>query len=110
MLKIARVLLSVFAIPGFISGCTAHHETTVKKGGPEILSFLALPFRLTDVRLLSWPFLHATELNENILLSYEPDRLLSKFYSEAGLNPKAEHYMGWENETIAGWRLCMDRL
>jgi len=102
MLKIARVLLSVFAIPGFISGCTAHHETTVKKGGPEILSFLALPFRLSDVRLLSGPFLHATELNENILLSYEPDRLLSKFYSEAGLNPKAEHYMCWENETIAG--------
>jgi DUF1680 family protein len=38
-------------------------------------------------------------------LNYDPDRLLSGFYSEAGLKPKAEHYMGWENETIAGHSL-----
>ena len=105
MLKIARFLLSEIVIFNLISGCTAHHETMVKTGGPEIVSFRALPFSLTDVKLLSGPFLHATELDENILLSYEPDRLLSKFYSEAGLKPKAEHYMGWENETIAGHSL-----
>lgn len=33
---------------------------------------------------------------------YEPDRFLAKFRSEAGLTPKAEHYHGWEDDTIAG--------
>lgn len=105
MLKIARILLPGIIILNALSGCITHYETTVKTGGPEIVSFRALPFSLSDVKLLSGPFLHATELDINTLLSYEPDRLLSKFYSEAGLKPKAEHYMGWEDETIAGHSL-----
>ena len=48
------------------------------------------PFELDDVKLLDGPFKHATELNEKSLLSYDPDRLLSKFRSEAGLKPKAK--------------------
>ena len=47
------------------------------------------PFELNDVKLLDGPFKHATELNEKSLLSYDSDRLLSKFRSEAGLKPKA---------------------
>ncbi|MGD0341606.1 MAG: beta-L-arabinofuranosidase domain-containing protein [Bacteroidales bacterium] len=105
MLKIAGFLSSGIIILSLLSGCTTNNQPSVKTGGPEIVSFRALPFSLTDVRLLGGPFLHATELDEKILLSYEPDRLLSKFYSEVGLKPKAEHYMGWENETIAGHSL-----
>jgi uncharacterized protein len=45
------------------------------------------------------------ELDAITLLNYEPDRLLSRFYSEAGLTPKADHYMGWENESLAGHSL-----
>ena len=63
------------------------------------------PFELTDVTLLDGPFKSATELNKKSLLRYEPDRLLSKFRSEAGLKPKAESYQGWEAETIAGHSL-----
>jgi DUF1680 family protein len=63
------------------------------------------PFDLTDVTLLDGPFKRATELNRKSLLNYEPDRLLSKFRSEAGLKPKAESYKGWEAETIAGHSL-----
>lgn len=62
-------------------------------------------FPITQVKLLEGPFLHATKLNVNSLLSYDPDRLLAKFRSEAGLDPKAEHYGGWEAETIAGHTL-----
>ena len=43
-----------------------------------------IPFELTDVKLLDGPFKHATELNKKSLLAYNPDRLLSKFKSEAG--------------------------
>ena len=62
-------------------------------------------FKLTDVTLLDGPFKNATELNKKSLLHYEPDRLLSKFRSEAGLKSKAPHYEGWEAETIAGHSL-----
>lgn len=57
------------------------------------------------MKLLDGPFKHATELNIQSLLNYQPDRLLAKFRSEAGLQPKAEHYHGWEDNTIAGHSL-----
>jgi len=89
----------------FISECSMQKLNYIKANGPEVILFRALPFSLVDVKLLNGPFLHATELDAKTLLNYEPDRLLSKFYTEAGLKPKAEHYMGWENETIAGHSL-----
>jgi DUF1680 family protein len=88
-----------------VSGCSSPSENRIETGGTEIVSFTALPFSLTDVKLLEGPFLHATELDVRTLLNYEPDRLLAKFYIEAGLKPKAEHYMGWENEMLAGHSL-----
>ena len=88
-----------------VTACSTHENSGIKSLGPEVVTFKVLPFELSDVTLLEGPFLHATELNKKILLGYEPDRLLSKFYSEAGLKPKAEHYSGWEDETIAGHSL-----
>ena len=63
------------------------------------------PFALTDVKLLDGPFRHATELNVQSLLNYDPDRLLARFRTEAGLEPKAESYKGWEAQTLAGHSL-----
>ena len=80
-------------------------EQSIKTGGPEVIGFKVLPFALKDVKLLDGPFKHATELNIKSLLNYEPDRLLAKFRKEAGLKPKAEHYGGWEDNTIAGHSL-----
>lgn len=87
------------------SGCSAPEIHYIQSSGLEVIPFRVLPFELTDIKLLDGPFLHATELNVKTLLNFEPDRLLSKFYSEAGLKSKAEHYLGWENETIAGHSL-----
>ncbi|MGD2091682.1 MAG: glycoside hydrolase family 127 protein [Candidatus Aminicenantes bacterium] len=67
--------------------------------------FSARPFELNEVTLLDGPFKHATELNVKSLLNYEPDRLLAKFCIEAGREPKAEHYHGWEDDTLAGHSL-----
>ncbi len=75
-------------------GCKSDEKKMITTGGPEVVSFRALPFSMADVKLLDGPFLHAARLDANILLGYEPDRFLSKFYSEAGLVPKAEHYDG----------------
>jgi uncharacterized protein len=100
-----RALFFTLIAGVLIPGCTSHKLSYIKTAGPEIVSFRALPFDLTDVKLLDGPFLHATQLDVKTLLSYEPDRLLSRFYTEAGLKPKAEHYMGWENESLAGHTL-----
>ncbi|HVN58389.1 MAG TPA: beta-L-arabinofuranosidase domain-containing protein [Bacteroidales bacterium] len=73
--------------------------------GPGIIPFRAVQFGPGDVKLLEGPFRHATDLDMQTLLGYEPDRLLARFYTEAGLKPKAEQYHGWEDETIAGHSL-----
>ena len=62
-------------------------------------------FPLSQVELISGPFQQATELNQKSLLNYEPDRLLANFRKSAGLEPRAEHYGGWEGETISGHSL-----
>ena len=80
-------------------------EPAIQPGGPEVVTFKVLPFELTEVKLLDGYFKHATELNVQSFLNYQPDRLLSKFRSEAGLEPKAEAYGGWEAMTIAGHSL-----
>ncbi len=103
MYKILNYLLATCLIFSLFS--CYKKEATIKTNGPEVVTFKALPFELKQVQLLDGPFLHATQLNEQILLDYEPDRLLSKFRSEAGLKPKAEPYGGWEAMTIAGHSL-----
>ncbi len=55
-------------------------------------------FSLSDVRLLDGPLQRQQELNRQYLLRLEPDRLLSWFRREAGLDPKAPPYRGWESE------------
>ena len=60
---------------------------------------------LEKVRILDGPFQNALNLNKQSLLAYEPDRLLANFRKAAGLEPKADHYEGWEAETISGHSL-----
>lgn len=86
-------------------GCADNKPATITTGERDVIDFRVLPFALKEVKLLDGPFKHATDLNVSVLLKYEPDRLLSKFRSEAGLEPKAEPYGGWEEETIAGHSL-----
>ena len=56
------------------------------------------PFPLQDVRLLDGPFLDAQRRDLAYLLSLEPDRMLHNFRVNAGLEPKAPVYGGWESE------------
>ena len=53
-------------------------------------------FPLTDIRLTGGLLGAQQEQTHQYLLRLEPDRLLSRFRSEAGLRPKAKHYGGWE--------------
>lgn len=96
--------LSIFLLINLHS-CSGNRGHGINGKGPEVISFKVVPFEIRDVRLLEGSFLRATELNTGILLNYEPDRFLAKFRQEAGLEPKAEHYYGWEDNTIAGHSL-----
>ncbi len=53
-------------------------------------------FPLGDVTLLEGPFKHARDLNIEVLLKYDVDRLLAPYRKEAGLPKKAECYPNWE--------------
>ncbi len=86
-------------------GCKSQKDSTIDGKTSEVVPFRALPFEINQVRLLEGMYLQATELNENILLDYIPDRFLARFRTEAGLEPRAEHYHGWEDNTIAGHSL-----
>ena len=68
-----------------LNSCKTPEAEFVKTEGPEVVPLRVITFELTDVRLLDGPFKHATDLDLKILLGYEPDRLLAKFYFEAGL-------------------------
>lgn len=52
-------------------------------------------FSLQDVTLLEGPFRHALDLNIEVLLQYDVDRLLAPFLKEAGLPAKAESFPNW---------------
>ena len=62
----------------------------------------ARPFSLRDVKLLDGFFLDGQKVSAEYLLSLEPDRFLAQFRSNAGLEPKAKRYEGWESMSIAG--------
>jgi hypothetical protein len=100
------VLLSTTALCLLTTECTA---AAVLAPGKDRLSpvftLSAVPFEPKDVRLLDGPFRHAMDLDAGFLLSLEPDRLLSLYRKEAGLNPKAENYGGWEARGLAGHSL-----
>ena len=52
-------------------------------------------FPIGDVKLLDGPFKHARDLNVEVLLQYDVDRLLAPFRTEAKLPKKAEYYPNW---------------
>ena len=85
-----------------------HETNTVRRFGSGVAAFLlaataiaASPaenlFPLSRIRLTGGPLKAQQEQNREYLLRLEPDRLLSRFRSEAGLKPKGESYNGWES-------------
>jgi DUF1680 family protein len=61
-----------------------------------------------DVRLLEGPFKTMQDVDHAYLMRLEPDRLLAQFRVEAGLEPKAKPYGGWESPAQPGktWSLA----
>ena len=75
----------------------AAREALQLSRGPSKVTPSLEAFPLTDVRLLDGPFLDAQKRDEAYLLRLEPDRMLHNFRVNAGLEPKAPVYGGWES-------------
>jgi uncharacterized protein len=65
----------------------------------------AFAFNLSEVRLLNSPFKKAMQLDSAYLMLLKPDRLLYRFYKNAGLPVKDSVYGGWESEGLSGHTL-----
>lgn len=65
----------------------------------------AFAFPLSDVKLLQSPFAKAMQLDSAYLLSLSADRLLYRFYENAGLPVKDSVYGGWEILGLSGHTL-----
>lgn len=92
--KFALFLVAMIPAIGFA-------QDTVKP----VVAQKASPFPLESVRLLDGPFLDAMETDAAYLFALEPDRLLHGFLREAGLEPRAPVYGGWESLGVAGHTL-----
>src|SRR5438045_7457099 len=60
------------------------------------LSVGAVPFQLSEVRVLEGPFKKAQDLDAAYMLWLDPDRLLHDFRLNAGLPTSAQPLGGWE--------------
>ena len=104
-----RTIILLLFFPILIGTLTAQNyvpeENNSKFKIGNAISIKAYAFPLNEVRLLDGPFKHAMEMDAKWLLSLEPDRFLHRFRKNAGLEPKAAIYGGWESETISGHSL-----
>mgnify|MGYP002654218452 FL=1 len=70
-----------------------------------VVQVKAFAFPLSDVKLLVSPFIKAMQLDSAYLLSLSADRLLYRFYQNAGLPVKDSIYGGWESDGLSGHTL-----
>lgn len=60
------------------------------------------PFALEQIHITDGPMAHAQQTNVKYLLAMDPDRLLSPYLREAGIQTKAQSYGNWENTGLDG--------
>lgn len=71
-----------------------------------VIGLKAYAFNLKDVRLTNGSlFKHAMDLDAGYMLALKPDRLLYRFYRNAGLPVKDSIYGGWESDGLSGHTL-----
>jgi len=90
---------------GLVWGVVPSHATEWVVTPAQSIPWQARPFPPAQVRLLDGPFRRAQEFDARWLLRLEPDRLLAPYRREAGLEPKAPRYEGWESMSISGHSL-----
>src|SRR5258708_173837 len=62
----------------------------------QAVPFAACPLPLSAVRVTGGPLKHAQELDAEYLLKLDIDRMMAFYRKQAGLEPKAAGYGGWD--------------
>jgi len=83
-----KLLIAILIVSSFIAG-----SSSILFGQNKIYSN---EFPLGDVQLLDGQFKDARDLNIEVLLKYDVDRLLAPYRKEAGLPKKAECFPNWD--------------
>ena len=84
--KLKNKNITVLVLSLALIGCTNHTKKESLYPGR---------FHLSEVKLFDGPFRQATDLNKDVLLHYDTDRLLAPFLKEAGFEPKGESFLNW---------------
>lgn len=81
-----------------------HHVLALAEGGnvPVVYPPKSAYFPLDNIRLLDSPFKDLQQRGKDYLLWLNPDSLLHFYRIEAGLQPKAAPYAGWESQDVWG--------
>ena len=105
-----RNFLIIVLLHGIISGTIAQSYLPEKNNSKikvkPVVDIQAYAFNLKDIRLLEGsPFKNAMDKDAAYLLLLDPNRLLHRFYKNAGLPVKGDVYGGWESEGLSGHTL-----
>ncbi|UIR54635.1 glycoside hydrolase family 127 protein [Sphingobacterium sp. SRCM116780] len=101
---ISLVIPLLFAYPT-VQAQTFLPHTQIKTTVSEKVNIQAKAYNLEEVTLYQSPFLVAQQADVKLLKWMQPDRLLAGFRTNAGLQPKADKYGGWESMGLAGHSL-----
>ena len=92
-----KSLLSLIALGLAVAPLTTVAvDTAGASAAPLVSPIKAAAFDLASVRLLDGPFKQAQDLDRQVLLTLDPDRLLLMFRATAGLPADAKPLGGWE--------------
>src|SRR3954464_13609438 len=105
MKRLSLVLLigsCLVQLTSFAQSYLPEKNNTKMKVKPAI-GLKAYAFNLKDVQLLDGsPLQGSMDADGGYMLAIKPDRLLYRFYKNAGLSPKDPMYGGWESEGLSG--------
>jgi len=105
-----NILLVLLLLPGAALSVKAQsyipEKNYSKMKVKPVTDIQAYAFDIKDVRLLDGsPFKNAMDKDAAYLLVLDPNRLLHRFYKNAGLPTKGDVYGGWESEGLSGHTL-----
>ena len=100
---LVSLVLSSLSFTTCIAQSLAPEKANAKFKVNSVVPLQAYAFNIKDVKLLSGsPFKNAMDKDAAYLLTIEPNRLLHRFYANAGLPTKGAVYGGWENGGLSG--------
>lgn len=104
-MKRSLFVIFLFAYTNSYSQSYIPEKKNAKVKVNPLVQVKAYAFPLSDVKLLKSPFSKAMQMDSSYLILLSPDRLLYRFYKNAGLPVKDSVYGGWESEGLSGHTL-----